>query len=361
VRVPPGKSVKVEAFADGFFPGLELLRDDSGPDELILLGRRPSWKASLGEPLKFPPILTGDLVLTVLQSGTLSVFSRITGSELWTQRGRGVVSPVSNPVLAAGRIFLPFNDGEIRRFSLDGALELRLKPSGLISTPLQAWGDSLIFGTSNGSVMRWDLKENRAIWSFTLRSPPFRLTSYGANRLLAATEKGSILLVEHPSGATVWEAPLREKIVFGPVVMGELIVVRCSDNQVVVLDGRTGKVLSRRTLSAPYQALPLVDRQRILILENTAAGKSEVVEIDPAASVPLRRVALPQPVTSLFDVAGSVGAALPSGGLLCMDSSTYQPLWSYQPASGNVVSCAADGRGVAIATDTGEVTWLPGD
>src|SRR6185503_14148110 len=350
----------VEAFAEGFFPGLELLRDDSRPEELIVLSRRPAWKATLGEPLKFPPILTGDLILTVLQSGTLSVLSRTSGTEVWTQRGRGVVSPVANPVLAAGKVFLPFNDGEIRRFSLEGVLELRLKASGLISTPLQAWGDSLIFGSSNGKVMRYDLKENREIWSFTLRSPPLRLTPYGTNRLLAATEKGSLFLVEHPGGATVWESPLREKIVFGPVVMGELIVVRCSDNQMLVLDGRTGKVLSRRTLTAPYQALPIVERQRILVLENTAAGKSEIVEIDPAASVPLRRVGLPEPVTSLFEVAGSIGAALPSGGLLCLDSTNYQPLWAYQPASGNVVACAADGRGVTIATDTGEVAWLPG-
>ena len=141
--------------------------------------------------------------------------------------------------------------------------------------------------------------------------------------------------------------------------MGELIVVRCSDSQLVVLDARTGKVLSRRTLVAPFHALNLPDRQRILVLENTAAGKSEVVEIDPAASVPLRRVELSMAVTNLFDIGGSVGATVPQGGLLCLDPITYQPLWAYRPASGNVVACTADGRGVAVATDTGEVAWLP--
>lgn len=85
----------------GFYdPTLYAIRSDGSGDVTLT---HIAWKVSRGVPLTPSPLLDGERIYIVSDSGIASCFDAATGAELWRKRMPGAYS--SSPVLAAGRVY----------------------------------------------------------------------------------------------------------------------------------------------------------------------------------------------------------------------------------------------------------------
>ncbi len=351
VWVRPSRPATVEVEADGYDALKEEVALEGGPRRVLMLDRRPLWRAALGSALKFEPVFAGGLVLVVRDDGDLVACSREDGSVRWTHPGRDVVAPIAPPVEVGGRLHLALNDGQLLRFSPSGEVEARAKVPGLPNTRLALLDDGVIaFGTANGLVTSWKLAEGRTVWSLALRNVgAFARSTSG--RLLLSTDKGKLLALEPNANGPAWEAAIDGKVTLGPWEVGGVVLAQTQDKALVAVDGKTGAVLWRRTRMEPRTAAA-IDGGRLLVLEE-AGGTNAIVQIQPENGRELLRVALPLPPKALEAVAGGVVAYLKGGGFLYLDSKELKPLWGRRGVK--AVEAASDGKLLVLATEGGEL------
>jgi tetratricopeptide (TPR) repeat protein/outer membrane protein assembly factor BamB len=355
VRVRPGKPAEVEAASEGFLDLQETVPQDQGPDCTLLLSRRPLWSGSLSAPLKFAPVLGKSLVLFVLENGALVACGRDDGALRWTHGGGTVVSPVAPPLEAEGHIYLPLNDGQVLRFSQSGELKTRIKPSGLIATPLVVSGNLLVFGSSNRTLVGWDPAANELAWSLPVKSVPVRLSLAAPGQILTLFEKGRLVLTECPAGRVVWETSIGEEIVFGPLETGSVAVLGTADHRLVTLELRSGNVLSRRVLPTLNRAVVLAGQKRLVLIEETAPGPQSIVELDLQSGQETARAALGWPASGLLDLGPAAGAALTGGGFLYLHPGSYGVSWAHGRGSTHIRFSAGDERLMVLANEKGDL------
>jgi len=360
IRLRTGKPPILEAEQTGFERLKEPVPHDGGPVRLYILNRKPAWTASLGSPVRFGPVISKDFVLVVLENGALTARSREDGSQRWTQSCGNVVMPIAAPLETGGRILLALNDGQILSFSRSGELEQRMKPQGLISSPLASLeGGSVLYGTTNGTLAIWRPLEGISSIPLPVRSAPVRIRAIRPERVFLCTEKGKVVLVDSAAGRIVWETSLEEKAATAPSEAGGAVIVETLDKKLLAIDGRTGAILWRRTLPPPQAAAILEEDKRVVIAEDDPSGGTDLVEIDPLSGKEAARSALASRITSLKAFQRSLSAVTTGGVVLFLDVPGLKPLWGWKPAKGRATSWTGDGDRVFLATDSGEITAFP--
>ena len=103
--------------------------------------------------------------------------------------------------------------------------------------------------------------------------------------LIAATSDGYLVRADLRTGATVWSAPLDARAAFAPVASGEHVAVALENGQLVLVRAGDGRILVRRELGAKPVVDLAVDQELLLVA--TEGGVLHALEMSDDALAPV--------------------------------------------------------------------------
>jgi len=166
-----------------------------------------------GALLEFPPVIRGNTLYLLNDSGVAVAIDRLTGHVLW-QRTVGTLAAAS-PALGDGLVLVPLLStvpgaktparGRFVALSQQtGKIVWQMSiPPGTESSPL-VWGQMLYFGDQGGTIYGINVKTGRVLWTYHASGPVKGGVSYSNGVLYAADYDGRAYAVRAGDGHQIW-------------------------------------------------------------------------------------------------------------------------------------------------------------
>lgn len=105
-----------------------------------------AWSKKRGAPYMPTPIVYGDYLYTIANSGQLTCYEAATGKQMYAERLGGVGGYTSSPVAADGRLYFTGEENGVRVVKASPKFEmLAINPLGEICLSTPAISDGLLF------------------------------------------------------------------------------------------------------------------------------------------------------------------------------------------------------------------------
>ena len=184
-----------------------------------------------------------------------------TGKEIWRQRLSGPMR--AGPTIYRGRVFAITVANELFALSADDGRQLWthtgiVEAAGLLGGAAPAAGEGVVVAPySSGEVVALRVENGRVLWSDALaaiqRTDPVSSLAHirGApvidrDRVIVVAHSGRMVAINLRSGSRLWEQGIGGT--HAPWVAGEFVFVLSSNNEVVCLSRREGRVRWVQTL-----------------------------------------------------------------------------------------------------------------
>ncbi|MDQ6804564.1 MAG: PQQ-binding-like beta-propeller repeat protein, partial [Actinomycetota bacterium] len=163
--------------------------------------------------LEFPPVIHGDTLYVLNDSGQTLAINRLNGHVLW-HRTVGTLAAAS-PTLGEGLVFVPLlstvpgaktpNQGRFVALSQQtGHIVWSMSiPLGSESSPL-VWGKMLYFGDQGGTVRGLDASTGRVRWTYHASGAVKGAVAYANGTLYFADYAGRAYALRASTGHQVW-------------------------------------------------------------------------------------------------------------------------------------------------------------
>lgn len=227
--------------------------------------------------------------------------------------------------------------------------------------------DALFAADTDGNVYAFEPQTGKRIWRAETGARVVSGPTVSGNSVLVGTLDGEVIALKRADGAKLWNAKVSSEVVAPPVGDGNLVVARSVDGKVVGLSAVSGAPLWSFDRSVPNLTLrglsePLIHGGRVFAgLDN---GRIAALRANDGQPVWEQAVAVAtgrNELERLTDVDGALLAegrevyAISFGGeLACFDGETGQVLWRRSVKSYNGVVIAGD---LVIASDEAGVVW----
>jgi outer membrane protein assembly factor BamB len=174
---------------------------------------RRGWTYRGSALLEFPPVIHGDTMFVLGDSGVALAIDKLTGRVIW-QRKVGTLSAAS-PAVGDGLVFLPVLSttpgatvpGQGRFVALSeqtGRVVWSMTiPGGSESSPL-AWGQTLYFGDQDGTVYAIQASTGRVKWTYHASGAVKGGVAYANGTLYFADYDGRAYAVQASDGHQIW-------------------------------------------------------------------------------------------------------------------------------------------------------------
>ncbi len=213
---------------------------------------RLRWRHNGGGLLEFPPVIHGDLLFQLVDSGEISALDKETGRVQW-HRSLGRLS-ASTPALDSTDLYAtllegPGGGGVGRAVALEQKtgriLWSRTLDSRSESSPTVA-GNDVYFGTESGTVYALDKATGRTIWTYQAAGAVKASPTLAAGNLFFGDYGGQVQAISARTGAVVWKTQSEgaalgsgtfystPAVIYGRVYLGN------TDGHVYAYDERTG-------------------------------------------------------------------------------------------------------------------------
>lgn len=234
-----------------------------------------------------------------------------------------------------------------------------------------AVNNSLFAAAADGTIMRIDPVNGRAVWRLNAGSRLTAGVGSDGNTVAVAAEKGAILAFDG-DGKQRWKAQASSEVLSAPVVAQGLVIVRSMDNHIVAYDAASGArrwALQRSvpplTLrSAPgiavardnaYVALP--GGKLVALALSNGGPRWEAIVGEPRGATELERIADISGMPLVLD--NDICAVAYQGRVACFDAATGAARWAKNLSSD--VGLGGDARFVFAADDSGAVNAFSRD
>jgi outer membrane protein assembly factor BamB len=174
---------------------------------------RRGWTYRSGALLEFPPVIRGDIMYALNDSGHVLAIDKLTGRVIW-QRQVGTLASAS-PALGDGLVFVPLMSttpgvhlpGNGRFVALSqqtGRVVWSMDiPPGSESSPL-VWGQTLYFGDENGTVYALQPRTGRVKWTYHAAGAVKGGVAYANGNVYFADYDGRAYALQANDGHQVW-------------------------------------------------------------------------------------------------------------------------------------------------------------
>jgi outer membrane protein assembly factor BamB len=272
-----------------------------------------NWYVNTGFPISTGPAIGDGLIILGSRKGDVIALQQSNGKSVWRRSIAGEI--LAKPAIGHGVVVIKTIDGYIRGLSTADGHELwaiqQIEPSLILrasSTPL-IQGHDVIIGFANGNLVKLNLTDGQVFW---LRAIAVAEGAFAIQRMIdidadpvvyehhiyAATYQGKIASLEWMSGRILWshdissytgmtandntvyisdarssiwafnadtglvnwrQTELDARIVTGPAVMGNYIVVGDGEGYLHWLSQRDGHFAARQSVGAAISAAPIVE------------------------------------------------------------------------------------------------------
>ncbi|MCS6986458.1 MAG: PQQ-like beta-propeller repeat protein [Sphingomonadaceae bacterium] len=292
VRLERGREGTRPAFGGGVSSDGDRVFATTGLGTAVALDAatgRELWRVNLGTPLRSAPTVGAGRVLVMAQDNRLTALAADTGEELWqvtaTLEPAAILGPAA-PALEAGTVVAGFSSGELFALRVENGRTVwqdQLARTGrttalgalsaIVASPVIDRGRVYAIG-HGGRMVAIDLASGQRVWerNFAGVSTPavageflFVLTT--ENELLALTRRdGKIRWVTR---LPRWRKPKSRQGAIhwaGPVLAGGRLVLVSSRGRMALVDPATGAIAEERPLRAPASLPPIVANTRLYVL-----------------------------------------------------------------------------------------------
>ena len=232
-------------------------------------------------------LLTTFLSALLLQSAPQKIVSKsFCPASLFSEPDTGCISwnryEKAGPLVDSKRntIYVGGSDSNLHLISLKtGKIIKQFKlPGSLQSKPAQ-FEDSLIFGTNQGYLLRWDLNKKATQWERKLDTEITTEVVISPPHLFVVTGAGTLHALDLYSGSTIWEHrdPISQMGISkksNPLVFKDKVIFGTSSGKLQYLQKSDGKLLFKVSLSDTAKPFPEIVTDPIMISDHEIAASS---------------------------------------------------------------------------------------
>jgi len=224
------------------------------------------WAVELGARIVASPVVGKKCVFIATQAGDLVALQKKNGREAWRHALGG--KPRVTPLAVEDRLVIPGADGELLCLAQkSGEVEWTYHAGAAVSSSPVRVGDRVVFGSKDGGVHMVALRDGGLAWLQRTKGSVQATPALGKDLLYIASDRRLVAL-RPQTGEIAWTFPTRAAILATPSVSEGMVYVAAYDRHTYVLDGKTGRELSRLRLKAPIFSSPLVVDGRIYVGSN---------------------------------------------------------------------------------------------
>ncbi|HOP22547.1 MAG TPA: outer membrane protein assembly factor BamB [Gammaproteobacteria bacterium] len=201
-------------------------------------------------------------------------------------------------------------------------------------------GKDVFVADKKGNVLKLDLQNGSTIWSTDLEVELSAGPGVGSDILLLGTPEGQVIALNKETGAMIWKSLLSSEILSPPVIENNMAIVRAQDGKVYALNAENGNREWLFDTNIPNLTLrgnskPIVRAGRVYIgFDN---GKVAAIKQESGDVIWLQSVIDTQGKTELARIVDI------DGNMALIATDLYLS--------------SADGKTVAVATESGRVMW----
>lgn len=215
-----------------------------------------------GEP--FAPVVAGDRVYVATHEGALIAFSLERGTRLWQIKpGRGWVYP---PAVQGRRLITGGQDGILWAVDAESGKVLwqRSLDQELVYAPLAADDRLLIATTFSGAVTGLNGETGNTIWKQRFTSPSLQPVLVTGVLVLPGMD-GVLRGLEPSTGLLRWDYVTGARLLMPLSSRGERLLVSTDEGGQLILEGASGRLITRRQMQGNWLAASLISETRAAV------------------------------------------------------------------------------------------------
>lgn len=277
------ESTDPETFAPGFAAPIALSNelvfggDDQGVFHAVdrATGKK-KWTFETRAEIVGGPTLVGDRVICGSHDGNLYCFAQADGAKVWQFETQGPVN--GTPTIAGRFTFITGCDKPVMRIvdTETGKQHDEAPLDDLLIASAAVVDDILYFGTDGGSVVAFDWRNKKALWTYSVPNREQQIHSSPAiagDILVIGSRDKHLHGIDRKTGQGLWTFPTRAKIDGSPVIVGERVFFGSGDKILYGVGLKDGKEVWKTPAGQSIVGSPAVGEGRLVIGTETSSGR----------------------------------------------------------------------------------------
>ncbi|MGE5547757.1 MAG: PQQ-binding-like beta-propeller repeat protein [Solirubrobacterales bacterium] len=251
------------------------------------------WRQTLSGPMRGAPTVRAGRVFVVTVDNQTHALSAEDGSTLWTHQGISETASLlagSSPAVDGNVVVVPYSSGELFALRVENgavlwqdSLAMVRRTDGVASLmdirglPVVDRGRVYAIGHAD-MLVAIDLRSGRRLWEREIGG--LQTPWVAGDYLYLVTNNNEVVALEGKTGRVVWITPLRVwkdekaregRVVWaGPVLASDRLIVGGSHGKLVSLSPYTGELLGQIDISDGVTLQPLIANRTMYLLTNDA-------------------------------------------------------------------------------------------
>lgn len=240
------------------------------------------WERTVSSEVLSPPQSNGKVVLANSIDGKLVALNHKTGEQMWTYE-KSVPSLTlrggSSPVFTGSQAIAGFANGKLVALELkNGAMAWERTvsiPRGrselhrlvdIHATPVVS-GDDVYVATYHGNMVSISLKSGQVKWERPVAT--YRDIALDASNVYLTDKDHQIWAIDRANGTTLWkQAALNKRVITGPAIASDYVVVGDYGGYVHWLDKQTGQHLGSQSIGKKILQTPVSEGSVVYITQD---------------------------------------------------------------------------------------------
>ena len=232
------------------------------------------WRFPTQSPVRAAPTYHDGRLYVLTISNMLTVLNGETGKQVWEHAGitefAGLLGTAS-PAVSKGVVIVTYSSGEIYALKADNGYQLwtetlssTRRPDSLSAlSHIRAMpvidNNKVIIVGHNQKMAVYDLRRGERVWERSIGGT--RTPAVSGDYIFMVTTHNELLCLTRDYGEVVWVTKWE-----GPLIAGNKLYLVGANGEMVVIDPKTGKILSRQNLASSLSLPPIVAQDTLYIL-----------------------------------------------------------------------------------------------
>jgi outer membrane protein assembly factor BamB len=205
------------------------------------LGRDLAWSVGRTQVSDFPPVSSGDVMVTGDSTGLVAATNVSTGEPVWQVQLEPPI--LVTPAIAGGDVVVADGSKELRALSLaDGSTRWVRELDDVASVSPGVSDDVVVAATEDSRLTALELGDGSVRWSHRMGGTATTAPAVDGNRVFVCDKSGAITAYDLADGDSDWSRSLANGLLRGPVVVGGRVLVQDDSGIIYQLDEDDGSL-----------------------------------------------------------------------------------------------------------------------